>query len=616
MSSITKNILTTCSNIKLLFESNISTINSIKQHSDEIFQIVSGKPTPNRIDLISKRTTTILRKEKTLLNTNKDLSSNIDKLEKILLELLKNVANSQQLNDQDTYKEITESIQRKNNELTKLRNINENLNNEIIKLKNMMKATSSFGKFANEDLIDVYQSDKFFIENIKKESKEQTRKKSIANEKKENKTKNAESKGKNAKSEKDNKDKDKDSKENKQLQEQIQQHQKTIEQQKEEIQKIKEELSLANSEKEKLAEELKNKESSDNSKHAENEKELKKLQDDFIKLTVENEERKTSISNKDSLIKDLMKDCDDKKKLIEEGKENIKKQTEEINKLKEEITEKENDLNKVKNEFEEFTKKANVEKEEYEKKIKEQQELASKSVPTLTQKFKELTQEIEKLKKENKEYEIKNKELEEGKENYTKNLEEAQKQAKEAQMKLKSKEALIKQIQKRMGANKGEKKEGAAAGGASSEEVKKLKDEISSKDEIVAQLNKEKEEMEEKLKNYLVSNPNELVEKMNKKEEEINSQKAKIEELTKIINESKSEGGDNKINMEEELKSKKTKINKLEMKITVAKVNLNKLLGEIKINDDNKLFIEQLMKNLGFDEEEIKKIIQKTKEGE
>ena len=32
------------------------------------------------------------------------------------------------------------------------------------------------------------------------------------------------------------------------------------------------------------------------------------------------------------------------------------------------------------------------------KKIKEQQELASKNVPTLTQKFKELSQEIENLK--------------------------------------------------------------------------------------------------------------------------------------------------------------------------------------------------------------------------
>ena len=168
MSSITKNILSTCSNIKSIFESNISTINTIKQHSDEIFQIVSGKPTPNRIDLISKKTTTILRKEKSLLNTNKELSSNIDKLEKMLLELLKNTGNSQQLNDQDAYNEISENLQRKNNELTKLRNINENLNNEINKLKNMMNATCPTGKFSNEDLIDICQADQIFFEGIKK----------------------------------------------------------------------------------------------------------------------------------------------------------------------------------------------------------------------------------------------------------------------------------------------------------------------------------------------------------------------------------------------------------------------------------------------------------------
>ena len=72
---------------------------------------------------------------------------------------------------------------------------------------------------------------------------------------------------------------------------------------------------------------------------------------------------------------------------------------------------------------------------------------------------------------------------------------------------------------------------------------------------------------------------------------------------------------ENKNDLEEELKSKKTKLNKLETKITVAKVNFNKLLKEIKISKENKLFIVQLMKNLGFDEKEIKQIEEKeTKE--
>ena len=165
------------------------------------------------MDLISKKTTTIIRKEKTLLNTNKELSSNIDKIEKIILELLKNIANSQQLNDQDTYKEITENIERKNNELSKLRNINENLNNEIIKLKNMLNATNSFGKFSNEELIDVCQNEKIFIECIKKEKEIQKRKSSNI-DKKDNKTKSAEAKAKNQKNEKD-KNKEKDNKEKK-----------------------------------------------------------------------------------------------------------------------------------------------------------------------------------------------------------------------------------------------------------------------------------------------------------------------------------------------------------------------------------------------------------------
>ena len=267
---LAKTILSSCSNIKSIFESNISTINSIKQFTEEIFQLTSGKPMPNRIDLISKKTTTMLRKEKTLLNSNRELSSNIDKIEKDILDLLKNIYNSQQINEQDIFKEITENIQRKNNELTKIKNINENLNNEIIKLKNMMNATSSYGKFSNEELIDICHNGNLYIENIKKEKEPQKRKSSNI-DKKENKAKNVEQKNKNTKAEKDkdnkdnkdNKDKEKDNKdnkENKQLKEQIQTYQKTIEEQKEEIKKINEELSLVNEQKNKLEEELKNKE--------------------------------------------------------------------------------------------------------------------------------------------------------------------------------------------------------------------------------------------------------------------------------------------------------------------------------------------------------------------
>ena len=45
----------------------------------------------------------------------------------------------------------------------------------------------------------------------------------------------------------------------------------------------------------------------------------------------------------------------------------------------------------------------------------------------------------------------------------------------------------------------------------------------------------------------------------------------------------------------------------------MAKVNFNKLLKDIKIDDENKLFIVQLMKNLGFEEKDIKSIEDKLK---
>ena len=236
----------------------------------------------------------------------------------------------------------------------------------------------------------------------------------------------------------------------------------------------------------------------------------------------------------------------------------------------------------------------------------------------LTKKFKELTIEIGTLKKELKNSEAKNNELTTENNNLQKSLEEANKIAKESQMKLKSKEALIKQIQKRMntmttkpGENKTENHNEI-----NNEEIKKLKDEINNKDELVAQLSKEKEEMEEKIKNYLNNNKDELITKINRKDEVIAIQKNKIEELEKKINigDNKNNDVNNGDNLEEELKNKKNKLNKLETKITIAKVNFNKILKEIKINDENKLFIVQLMKNLGFDDKDIKQIEDKSKE--
>ena len=117
-----------------------------------------------------------------------------------------------------------------------------------------------------------------------------------------------------------------------------------------------------------------------------------------------------------------------------------------------------------------------------------------------------------------------------------------------------------------------------------------------------------------------MNNKDELVQKINRKDEVINIQKNKIEELEKKIkNLNVNDNGEgnkdekNRENIEDELKNKKMKLNKLETKITVAKVNFNKLIKDIKIDNENKLFIVQLMKNLGFDEKDIKSIEEKIK---
>ena len=589
MSNSSRELLLICSNIKQLSESNLLNINSIKDISEEIFDITVNKPIPNRISLISKKTSNIIRKENTLLNINKEISYNCNKIEEILLNLYR------KKNDNDNnanFNELTENFKRRNNEFEKLRKINENLNNEINSLKNRLNATYPQNKFLNEELIDIYSVEKLNILSNKKEIKKKESKPKIP-------------------SENNSKIDNRALKDLKEREKQLEEETKKL---KDQNLKDKNLISQLETEINKFKSELKSKESSSldiTSKLSKAENELKKLQDDYIKLLTENEEKKASIVNKDSLIKDLMKDCDDKKKLIEEEKNNNNK--------------KDNDILILNKEIEELKQKIEKDKELYETRIKEATDLASKNVPMLTKKFKELMTEIEILKKDKKNFEQINKELLEEKNNFNTKLEEANKIAKEAQMKLKSKEALIKQIQKRLNTTNNsngnintpsEKKEEIKPI-VNNDEIINLKNDIKNKDELMAQLYKEKENLEEKLKNYMTDNKDELIQKINRKDEVISIQKNKIEDLEKKLKNSdisdKNEGL-NRDNLEDELKNKKMKLNKLEMKITVAKVNFNKLLKEIQISNENKLFIIQLMKNLGFDDKDMKMIEEKIKE--
>ena len=81
MSNSIKELLSTISSLKQLSESNISDITTIKNISEEILDITSNKPLPNRISLISKKSTNIIRKGNALLDINKELSTNCNKIE-------------------------------------------------------------------------------------------------------------------------------------------------------------------------------------------------------------------------------------------------------------------------------------------------------------------------------------------------------------------------------------------------------------------------------------------------------------------------------------------------------------------------------------------------------
>ena len=371
MSNSIKEFLSAMASLKQLSESNISDIIIIKNISEEILDLTSNKPLPNRISLISKKSTNIIRKGKNLIEINKDITTNCNKIEILLLDLFK-INNEKEV--KIDYNELKQNYQRKNNELEKLKKFNENLNTEINELKNRLNAISNFGKFQNEELIDIYSIENFNINKSKKEIKKKELKSHLISEQ-------------NNKTIKEIKDKEKQFEEEiKKLSEENITNKKIISQQESEINKLKEEIKTKETESLNYI-----------SKISKTEIELKKLQDDYISLLKDNEEKKTSIINKDSLIKQLMKDCDDKKQLIQEEKDKNKNQL--------------NELNFTKKELDELKQKSEKEKENYELKIKESQALASKNVPMLTKKFKELMLEIQQLKKDKNELDLKNKEL-------------------------------------------------------------------------------------------------------------------------------------------------------------------------------------------------------------
>ena len=121
MSNPIKEILLEIASLKQLSESNILDITTIKNISEEILDLTSNKPLPNRISLISKKSTNIIRKGKSLLDINKDLTSNCNKIEILLLDLIKT---NKEKDIEIDYDELKQNYERKNNELEKLKKFN------------------------------------------------------------------------------------------------------------------------------------------------------------------------------------------------------------------------------------------------------------------------------------------------------------------------------------------------------------------------------------------------------------------------------------------------------------------------------------------------------------
>ena len=170
MSISIKELLSTLSDLKHLSETNLNEITTIKDISEEILNITINRPLPNRISLISKKSTNIIRKEKSLINTNKEFSNYYDKIEIMLLNILK-TGNATDKNN--AFDEFKNNYQRKNYELEKLRKFNENLNNEINNLKKRLNAIFNIGKFSNEELIDIYPNEQIHIVSQKKRNKKE-----------------------------------------------------------------------------------------------------------------------------------------------------------------------------------------------------------------------------------------------------------------------------------------------------------------------------------------------------------------------------------------------------------------------------------------------------------
>ena len=182
-----KYILANISQLKNLYESRSLTFESIKDISDNIFEIVCGKPTENRIDLISKKTTTIIRKEKLILNSFQEESAYLDKIEEAVVDLLSNTVSKQKINEKETLKDLKENIQKKNNELNKLKISNTSLNNELTKIKEQINNKDDLKdiiiKSSNDNkTLSLVKNEKFsLISKIKKEKKTSVEKNNMSN---------------------------------------------------------------------------------------------------------------------------------------------------------------------------------------------------------------------------------------------------------------------------------------------------------------------------------------------------------------------------------------------------------------------------------------------------
>ena len=330
-------------------------------------------------------------------------------------------------------------------------------------------------------------------------------------------------------------------------------------------------------------------------------------ENDYEKLKESLQEKEKIIEDNNTLINKIKKDLDEKTNKIEELNKTIELNNNQVKKLTSILAEKQQSILSSKKELGKQIDNLEKEKYELESQLKEQEQLTLKNMQKLTSKNNAMNKEMQEKINENvnlltinKNNKNKIDELEKKIVDLNKNINDINTQLIEANSKLKTKEDLLKQFQNQLSNN------------PSNEFNHNEKNEIEQSQKIEEENNKYKTEIENNKK--VIDELNNKILENNKNNKKFNSEKIipkkNINEIIYIgLKKDDKQNKDNsKIFIEENSKLKK-ELELLKHEKENIKTHLKQFLANIDIPNNKKDIVNSLIKELDYDENDLKEKI-------